>query len=334
MEYGHGLFFSRAEASDHFLLRMANDQGYIIMAMDWRGMSAFDLPIVTKTLMSTPRLFQSVRDNLIQGYANKFALQHFAHNRMLSMDWLYFRSGFRRAVPIPTYQGRPPTFVFYGISQGGILGAGYTALSGTTGLIDRSILGVPGTPFALIMSRSLDFAGYDQILLRNFYCNRHVRILLSLVQMAWDSVEGSGVLAPPITEPFPRVLLQAGLGDAVVPTIAAEALARAFGAQTLPKNPRQPFGVPLAAPANATWDGPNVTLTELLYKPEYKSLPQDDRFGKRNDVHLCVRRDRKLISQIVEFINTGRFIDPCEHDGCARERAICFGHNLTEEIYD
>lgn len=334
MEYGHGLFFTRAEASDHFLWRMAHEQGYIIMAMDWRGMSAFDLPIVTKTLMSTPRLFQAVRDNLIQGYANKFALQHFAQNGMLSMDWLHFRAGFRRAVPIPTYQGRTPTFVFYGISQGGILGAGYSALSGPTGLIARSILGVPGTPFALIMSRSLDFAGYDQILLRNFYSNRHVRILLSLVQMAWDSVEGSGVLAPPLTEPFPRMLLQAGLGDAVVPTLAAEALARAFGASILPHNPIQPFGLPISSPANETWDGPNVTLTELLYQPEYKSLPQSDVYAKRNEVHVCVRRDRKLILQITEFINTGRVIDSCALDGCVRKRARCFGRNLTDEVYN
>jgi len=89
-------------------------------------------------------------------------------------------------------------------------------------LIERAILGVPGTPFALVMTRSLDFAGYDQLMLLNFYNNRHVRILLSLVQMGWDSVEASGLLAPPVSETIPRILLQAGLGDPVVPTIAAE----------------------------------------------------------------------------------------------------------------
>ena len=287
--------------------RMANDYGYILTAMDWRGMSAYDLPVVIKTLIGTPRMFQAIRDNLIQGYANKYALQYFSQNGMLQMDWLKFEGSY-----LPTFQTRPPVPVFYGISQGGILGAGYTALSGPTHLIKRVILGVPGTPFALVMTRSLDFVGYDSLLLLNFYNNRHVRILLSLVQMAWDSVEASGVMAPPLTEPHPPVLIQAGLGDAVVPTSAAEALARAFNATTVPGNPRTIFGVP-ASPG-----GSNVTLTELLYEKEFSSLPLDDTAAKSNSVHVCVRRDEKMIAQIAEFVNTGRVIDPCSEDQCRR----------------
>ena len=324
MEFGHGLFFSRDEASDGFLQKMANDEGYIIMAMDWRGMSVYDLPIVIKTLMAKPRLFHAIRDNLIQGYANKFALQHFSQNGMLDLQWLQFHTGFNRNRPVPTYQNRTPASVFYGISQGGILGAGYAALSGPTKLIDRAILGVPGTPFALVMSRSLDFSGYDSVLLLNFYSNRHVRILLYLTQMAWDSVEGSGVLAGPKTEEWPRMLLQAGLGDAVVPSLSAEALARGLGASALHGNPRKIFGVGVGEPASNTSLGPNFTLTELLYEKEYTSLPTDDRFASRNDVHICVRRDEKLIGQIKEFMNTGRIIDPClDDDRCHRRTAEC-----------
>jgi hypothetical protein len=63
-------------------------------------------------------------------------------------------------MPTPTLDEKPPVNIFYGNSQGGILGAGYTALSGTTGLIDRGVLGVPGTPSVVIMSRSLEFRGW------------------------------------------------------------------------------------------------------------------------------------------------------------------------------
>lgn len=69
------------------------------------------------------------------------------------------------------------------ISQGGILGGGYMALSGKTSLIDRGILGSPGTPFASVLTRSLDFIGYDTVMLFNQYSNRHVRFLISLLQM-------------------------------------------------------------------------------------------------------------------------------------------------------
>jgi hypothetical protein len=304
---------------------MANDEGYLVMAMDWRGMSAFDLLVVGRVLLSRPRLFQAVRDNLIQGYANKLAMVHFSQNGMLSMDWLRFVAPEGDIATVPLLDGKPPTPVFYGISQGGILGAGYVSLSGATGLFERAVLGVPGTPFALIMTRSLDFVGYDKLLLLNFYDNRHVRGLLALVQMAWDSVEGSGVLATPVREPVPRLLLQAGLGDAVVPSMAAEALARAVNASVLPSNPRLDiYGVPVADPADDAQDGPPATLTEIRYEEEYATLSVDDKppaLAGRNTVHLCVRLDPVMIGQVAEFINTGRVIDVCVSGGCRRERS-------------
>jgi hypothetical protein len=320
VEYGHGLFYNRQEVEGHFLQKMASDNGYIMMAMDWRGMSSYDLPIVIKTLIGTPDLFQAVRDNLIQGFVNKLCLQHFSQNGMLDLDAFAFDGN-----KITTVDGNIPASVFYGISQGGILGAGYLSLAGKTQLIHRGILGVPGTPFALVLTRSLDFVSYDVLILLNFYYNRHVRILLSLVQMAWDSAEASGHRAAPITEPIPRLLLQAGLGDPVVPTIAAEALARALGASILPNSPRQIFGVSVGQAANSENEelGPDVTLSELLYEQEFNSLPMDNTFAKENKVHECVRLDKAFVYQVEEFINTGRVIDPCAEDECRRESATC-----------
>jgi hypothetical protein len=305
---------------------MATSNGYIITAMDWRGMSSFDLLMVIKVLMSTPRTFEAVRDNLIQGYASKLALQHFTRHGLLDSDWVQFKTGFNQDHPVPLYQGSQPASIFYGISQGGILGAGYSAMSGPTKLIDRAILGVPGTCFALILTRSLDFNGYDAILLLNFYNNRHVRILLSLVQMAWDPVEGSGVLAPPITEPFPTMLLQAGLGDVEVPIIACEALARALGASTLPNSPREIYKISVADSTDimlGASDSPPSILTELMYRDEFADLPSDDRKRHNNAVHDCVRKDPHLIRQITEFINEAEIIDPCEQDGCIRQHVTC-----------
>jgi hypothetical protein len=37
LDFGHGLFASRGEAAERFLQKMATDQGYVIVAMDWRG---------------------------------------------------------------------------------------------------------------------------------------------------------------------------------------------------------------------------------------------------------------------------------------------------------
>ena len=97
---------------------MANDNGYILTAMDWRGMSKFDLPVVVKVMLGEPNLFGAIRDNMIQGYANKLALQHFSAKHLLEMDWLRFEGS---KIPLWHYR-KIPTRVFYGISQGGILG--------------------------------------------------------------------------------------------------------------------------------------------------------------------------------------------------------------------
>ena len=85
---------------------MAHDNGYVLTAMNCRFMSSYGLPVVIKILTGTPRLFQAVHNNLSQGYANKFALQHFPHD-MLAMRWLEFEGS-----RLPIFQGRHTVPVF------------------------------------------------------------------------------------------------------------------------------------------------------------------------------------------------------------------------------
>ena len=312
VEFGHGLLASRMDTvGNTFLHKMAHEEGYIIVAMDWRGMSIYDLFTFAKAILAKPGTFEAVRDNLIQGYANKYALQDFVRDGMLSRDWFVFKEKGRRPGKVPTLNGKAPSQVFYGISQGGILGAGYATLSGSTGLIDRTILGCPGTPLSLILTRTIYYVVVKAIALLNMYNSRHVRIFMSLMQMGYDSVEGSGVLAAPIREPYPRTLLHAGLGDVMVPAIGAEALARAFNASVLPNSPRSVYGVPTAEAASNVSDGPYVTLTELLYETDYASIPAEGTALEMNGVHFCLREDAAIIRQTTEFINSGRVVNPC-----------------------
>eukprot|EP00814_Leptocylindrus_danicus_P020470 CAMPEP_0116004464 /NCGR_PEP_ID=MMETSP0321-20121206/616_1 /TAXON_ID=163516 /ORGANISM="Leptocylindrus danicus var. danicus, Strain B650" /LENGTH=327 /DNA_ID=CAMNT_0003472767 /DNA_START=358 /DNA_END=1340 /DNA_ORIENTATION=- len=275
-----------------FLHQMADDNGYLIIAMDWRGMSQYDMPIILGMLIADPLSIESVEWSI-------------------EMESLKFEGNKVRFL-----NGQPPSTIFYGISMGGILGGGYTALLGSTELIDRSILGVPGTPFSLILSRSEDFIDYNQIMLMNFYHNRHVRIFLSIFQLAIDSVGAGGHLAGPIpTENIPRALIQAGLGDTQVTTIAAEILARSLGASLLPNSPRDVFGLD----SNAT--DPKSALTELLYQREANALPETNEFPSPNNVHYCVRNDWALRNQIIQFINFDKITNPCADDNvCAKVR--------------
>lgn len=328
VEYGHGLFADRAESQDGFIANLANKEGYVIVAMDWRGMSRYDLLNIIKVLISQPSQFRAMRDNIIQGYANKFALQHFVESDLVSSEWLSFSDGSRSNQPkaVPIHLGEKVAQVFYGISQGGILGAGYTAMSGKGGLLDRSILTSAGTPFSFIMTRSTDFVIFDTLFRMNFFNNRHVRSMLALVQLGWDPVEGSGALALPVNEPVPRVLLQAGLGDPTVGASTSESLARAFNASTLPGNPRTVFGLSVAATSNNSWSPPGATFTEILYTHEYASLQEDNFFPVDNPIHYCLRGDPAMVSQLAAFVNTGAVEDPCiAENGCKRSHVDCFG---------
>ena len=263
-----------------------------------------------KTLTGNPNHFQSMRDNLIQGFADKLALQHFSRNGML--NWIKIHG-----TNLLSENDTKHASIFYGISQGGILGGGFLALSSETNLIDRGVLGSAGTPFTAAFTRSLDFYGYDILMLFNFYNNRHVRLLLSLLQMGWDSVEVSGLLAPiSAYEALPPILMQTGLGDVEVPTNACESMARAMHASTLPNNARSIYGVPVTDGKEN--DHSNVILTEIMYEEEYQGLPLDDIRPERNHVHTCVRNDATMIDQIVHFI-ASEVINPCEEDQCRRQ---------------
>lgn len=152
-------------------------------------------------------------------------------------------------------------------------------------------------------------------------------MFLSIGQMGWDSVEASGALALPVREPYPPMILQAGNGDKIVPTVAAEALARGLNATVLPKSPRKIFGIPQFDEANAeVEEGSRVTLTELMFDREYLSLPADNIFTKTdNDIHTCLRTDPVLIQQLEEFVSTGHVINPCDQpDACHRNGVHCY----------
>lgn len=63
VDYGHGLFYSLEEVENaRFFHRMADDNGYIIVAMDWRGMSRYDMPIILNMLLVDPTQVEAIRD--------------------------------------------------------------------------------------------------------------------------------------------------------------------------------------------------------------------------------------------------------------------------------
>ncbi|CAM9882608.1 unnamed protein product, partial [Ectocarpus fasciculatus] len=123
VQYGHGLFGDRAEVEDGFLDLMAERGAWVLVAADWRGMSRIDLTVVARALVSAPELLLSgTPEDLMQGFVNQEAALTLVSRRL--GDFLG-----DRAIPLSEEEARAVPLAFYGISQGAILGAGYTEFS-------------------------------------------------------------------------------------------------------------------------------------------------------------------------------------------------------------
>ena len=323
MDYGHGLFGDRGEAEDEYVQQMANDEGYIITSMDFRGMTRSDLPTMLKALVSNSELFRSTRDNVIQGYAARIVMNRFAREGLWRTGWVSFRGGQGNLVEPGLVE---PAYVFYGNSMGGLLGAGYVSLVGTLDIIDRAVITNAGLTLSEMILRSMALKGIDSHLLYNFQYKRLVRMSTVLLQMTWDSIEAGGLLAEPVTEKRPNILLQTGLGDSIMRAGAGESLARGFHARLLPNRPKDVYGLETSmAPLPQGHLKGDVALTEFLYKVRQKSVNDVDggALNKETLVHDCMKYDPAAAFQLKSFVTTGQVVDVCKSDQCIRDSLSC-----------
>ena len=311
VDYGHGFLGSRQELrSVGFLTKAANQNGYILFASNWRGLCFLDFPVIIKAFIANPNEIDSITGNIMQGYANKAAVQHFVNNALFDMEFMTFRGS-----PVHISKDAPVRHIFYGISLGGIFGSSYTTLVARTNsqLLDGSILTSAGSPFSLLISRSAIFPYYEYLLKKNLHHKRHIRIFLSLLQMKFDAIDGPTVgLSGSRPDQRIKTLLQTGLGDHIVSTVAFEFMGRDYGASAFASNPRKIHGI------QAMDSESNVCVTEMMYTQPYAQLPKRNvvHSAGTSNVHGCTRFAEPLVLQLIEFINNGNFLDVCSDHEC------------------
>eukprot|EP00752_Nemacystus_decipiens_P014344 g12761.t1 len=324
VQYGHGLFGDRSEVEDGFLDIMAERGAWVLVAADWRGMSRLDLTVVARALVSRPELlFTGTAEDLMQGFVNQEAVLTLVSRRLGD----FIGDG---AIKLSEEELGAVPLSFYGISQGAVLGAGYTEFSS---LIRRSVLGSGGTPFSLLMPRSVDFRTYHELLKLNVPGARNVRLLLSLLQMSWDRVEAAAWLASDgggsgedkghgQAKDDKAVLMQAGTGDAEVSVIGTEILARAFQAMAVSPVAVPAWGIPAVvdstaascpgASSAASSSSSSASLALYEYRREASEVPDDDTPPPWGWVHMCVRHDSDAQQQVLKFVETGCVVNFCD----------------------
>jgi hypothetical protein len=135
----------------------------------------------------------------------------------------------------PEFAGKIDTrrLFFAGVSQGGILGGGLTAVAPD---FERAALIVPAMNFSLLLTRSTQFAPFQTLLYQAYTDPVERALLASMVQILWDRGEANGYAWHMTRDPYPNtprhtVLLHEAFGDHQVANVATEVEARVIGAR-------------------------------------------------------------------------------------------------------
>jgi hypothetical protein len=301
LQYGHGLLGGASELQTGHMRSFINEHNYILFGLDWIGMASSDVVYIA-TLLNSGAMhdFEGVTDRLQQGLLN-FVLGA----RMMKTSF----------ADDPSYgQYIDPSAVHYlGISQGGIFGGAYMAI---TPDIERGCVGVPGQPYNILLNRSVDFDQYFALLTAGYDDSRDLQMQLALIQMMWDKAEPNGYSHKIQTDLFPDtlehdVLIRAAVGDHQVTTLGAHIMARAVGAEHLDTGVREVWGLDpvMNDNANSTYVEYDFGLPEM----PLENIP----FDACDDPHGKLRQLPEARAQLDTFFRTGVVENTCTDGICS-----------------
>jgi hypothetical protein len=207
----------------------------------------------------------------------------------------------------------PAQGYYWGISQGGIYGGTY--MSVTTD-VERGVLEVPGMPYNVLLSRSVDFDPFFELIRISFPDSRDHMLMLNYAQMLWDRIEPTGYLPYIIENNLPgtpphQVLIRAALGDHQVTTYGAHIMARTLGIPHLDTGLRGIWGL-------ETVPGP---VMGSAYSEYGFGLPADPILNtpqrECEDPHGKLRSLEAARLEVDLFLRTGTVQNHCDGGLCA-----------------
>jgi hypothetical protein len=305
MVYGHGLFgAAESEMNSGYLKGLIDSLCMVQVGTNWIGLSNDDIPNIAGNVVPDFSRFDLPTDRLQQAQVNFVVMARMAMQKL-------------KNDPNLVVNGKAVTdgseIYYYGISQGGIEGGTFMAISPD---VLRGALNVPGGVYSLMLTRSADFNSLKKLLNITYPVQRDQEVLLALSQSYWDysdpiTFAPYTIKAPlngPDGKPLPpkHVVMQEGIHDAQVPNLATRMVVRTLGLPALDKPVESVFGVDVkAGPLDAAytqWDIHGEDLSNGNTPP-----PMD------NVVHQNVRKLPSLIEQLRGlFKPDGQIKQTCE----------------------
>jgi hypothetical protein len=208
-------------------------------------------------------------------------------------------------------QGRadPGKIYYLGISNGGVQGGTFLAL---TPDIRRGVLNVPGAAWSLMLERSFVFKSFIDIVKAEFPSPLDRQIVIALVQVVFDPTDPINfalhAVNDPLGTPAKTILIQESYGDALVPNLATETLARTMGLPGLAPLVSPVYGITEAA---SPLSGSGFTIFNTNPTP----MPGDTNVPMNSDniAHEGCRRLIGAVEQMKEFFKPdGRVVQTCD----------------------
>ena len=309
VQHGHGFFWlgSDTVSDERPHGAIANAGNLIFFGSNWTGMSDHDFGNIQIAVFEMTR-FRWLTDRLHQGILEQI---------------LFARAMKERFADLPEVTSRgividPDRIYFGGLSQGGVVGATYMALSPD---IRRGHLGVGGQNFGLLAHRSENFDRFFVALAGAYPGRSRQAVLLATVGTWWDSTDPASywrhIRAEPFEDDEPReVLATTSRGDHSVTDLSLEIVARTPGLDVSVVGPyAEARSLDLVESAEYPHTGAGIVWWEW---------PGQDRVEARNkpaprgevNVHDAQRWLPHQQEQMIRFWDTGEIIDVCGGDGC------------------
>jgi hypothetical protein len=304
IQYGHGQLGTGEQTGGGFNGQIANDYNFIFFGISLSGFSEEDVSSAVFALNNLNG-FPFVADRLHQGLLESVLLARSVRDNLADMDEISTRS-----INVDSDE-----LYYSGISQGGIFGASFVALSPD---ITYGHLGVPGNNYSTLLHRSKNFEPYETIMDRAYTSPLTQLLALQTIQLLWDQSDPVSYLRHITAEPFDGqdpsyVLLAPAKGDYQVSVMTNEVAARSGIDIALMEN----YGadVALVDEEPYPYTGSGVVLYDFGNPwPEAGNLPPEDDVG---DPHGKPRRIDEHNEQMIHFFQSGaEIMDVCGGQPC------------------
>ena len=306
MIYGHGLFGGAlGEMDSSYQREIVNRLCMVQVGSDWIGLSEADSRYVATEVMSDFGKLAQITERLEQAHVNFSVLARLIKDGSLAQ------------LPELRVNGRviidSSQVYYYGISNGGVQGLTFLALSPD---VKRGALTVPGGFWNVMMWRSANFQQLVPLLSASYADPLDRQLLIALSQSLWDTTDPATYAPYIVKAPLPgvggakQVLYQEGVGDAQVPNLTTRMIVRTMGIPLLSQPVDEVWGIPLAK-------GP-LPSAYVQFDIGQSPRPGDDNTPPMNNpVHEAIRRLESAKQQLQGFLKDGGVVtDTCGGKPC------------------